>query len=103
MGMAEGLLVEKANLTLALMQDLDDPPVGTTVVMASKLKNGGVIQKLANKEGAEWLRRKDVREEFMRKYGVEVKMKDRTHNVLADFALITFTLMWESLEALEKI
>ena len=86
-GLTERELVEKANLALEGMGIRgSDKPVGTKFVAAKKLRNGGVVFEMDSEKAAEWVRKKDVRGIFAESFGGSAQVKDRTFQVVVQFA-----------------
>jgi hypothetical protein len=89
--LTEAELVVKANTAFDLMDiEKEQAPAVFRFVAAKKLTRGGVLLNLNSVEAASWIRRPDVREAFMGKFGGMSRMRDIECRVLGEFIPVGF-------------
>ena len=89
--LTETELVVKANTAFDLMDtETEQAPAVFRFVAAKKLARGGVLFNLNSVEAASWIRRPNVREAFMGKFGGMSRMRDIECKVLGEFIPVGF-------------
>jgi hypothetical protein len=93
--MTERELVAKANMTVELLgvQAADRPAGENLFVGAKKLMRGGILYLMVSVEAAKWMRREDVKKAFEEKYGGQIQIKDRGHNIILEYVPVSFQPM----------
>lgn len=86
--LTEEEIVLKAMLAIKGMETKDKERI--VIVGAKKLRNGGIILKAKNREGAELLKEVSTKEDFALNFGGEIKIKDRNHTVIVKHVPISF-------------
>jgi len=89
-GLTPKQLVEKANMTLQLLEDKGDwdkntKPNGMKFVTAQTLKNGGVLYEMEHEEAVTWVRSPGNRARFESLFGGSVKVKARQYQIVVRF------------------
>jgi len=89
-GLTPKQLVEKANITLQLLEDEGDwdentKPSGMKFITAQTLKNGGVLYEMEDEQAATWIRAPGNRARFESLFGGSVKVKARQYQIVVRF------------------
>ncbi len=100
-GLAEKVLVEKANIALELM-DGNDAKEERAFKSVTKLRNGGILYEMDSEESANWIRKPTNRSEFLKKFGTETEIRDRNHHVLIDFVPCATDVSMIGMEGIER-
>ena len=102
--LTEKQLVEKANMALALMEEVGEgKPNDVKVVGANKDRGeGGVTFEMNSGEAVGWLKGKDVMGEFLVKMGSTADFKEQLYEVVLDWVPVTFEVdlpaAWKGVE-----
>ena len=100
-------IVRKANVALeALAGKRKDLPEGMTFLGVNLLTRGDIVFDLSNKKSADWLKREDVRKEYMAGFGALTEIIDREHSVVLENVPTTFepgTLTFDQVEQANEL
>lgn len=86
----EQQIIIKANVAFELIPENDEPkPRNFKFLCAKRLRNGDVLLDLNTEESAKWIRSSHNTAKFLQQFGAMTKIKDRSHNIIVEFAPLT--------------